>query len=234
MTASAILSNPDYLAISYGGYRSTSRDIQPSIVQIKNDMKILAAMNVKILRTYNMQLPMATNVVKAIDELKREQPGFEMYVMLGAWIDCKNAWTAIEPDHNIESENNAAEIDRAVQLAQQYPDIIKIIAVGNEAMVKWATSYYVQPAVILKWVSHLQNLKKKGELSKDLWITSSDNFASWGGGGEDVYHTAELNQLIKAVDISRCILTLCMILIITQYFGGGTLRKKVHFLRNKK
>ncbi len=199
MTASAILSNPDYLAISYGGYRSTSRDIQPSIVQIKNDMKILAAMNVKILRTYNMQLPMAKNVVKAIDELKREQPGFEMYVMLGAWIDCKNAWTAIEPDHNIESENNAAEIDRAVQLAQQYPDIIKIIAVGNEAMVKWATSYYVQPAVILKWVSHLQNLKKKGELSKDLWITSSDNFASWGGG-EDVYHTAELNQLIKAVD----------------------------------
>lgn len=199
MTASAILSNPDYLAISYGGYRSTSRDIQPSIIQIKNDMKILAAMNVKILRTYNMQLPMATNVVKAIDELKREQPGFEMYVMLGAWIDCKNAWTDKEPDHNIESENNAAEIHRAVQLAQQYPDIIKIIAVGNEAMVKWATSYYVQPAVILKWVNHLQSLKDKGKLPKDLWITSSDNFASWGGG-EDVYHTQELNQLIKAVD----------------------------------
>jgi exo-beta-1,3-glucanase (GH17 family) len=199
MTASAILSNPEYLAISYGGYRDTTRNVQPTIPQIKDDMKILAAMGVKILRTYNMQLPMATNVVKAIDELKKEQPGFEMYVMLGAWIDCKNAWTGMEPNHDIESELNAAEIDRAVALTRQYPDIIKIIAVGNEAMVKWATSYYVQPGVILKWVNHLQSLKKEGVLPEDLWITSSDNFASWGGG-EGIYHTDELNELINAVD----------------------------------
>lgn len=199
MTASAILSNPDYLAISYGGYRGTTRDEQPTIPQLKEDMRILAAMGVKILRTYNMQLPHATNVVKAIAQLKKEQPGFEMYVMLGAWIDCKNAWTGMEPDHHVESEQNAAEVDRAATLAAQYPDIIKVLAVGNEAMVKWATSYYVQPGVILKWVSHLQDLKKKGDLPSDLWITSSDNFASWGGGDQE-YHTADLNALIKAVD----------------------------------
>ncbi|PRP65780.1 glycosyl hydrolase family 17 protein [Nonlabens agnitus] len=199
MTASDILSNPEYLAISYGGYRDTTRTIQPTIPQLKDDLKILSAMGVRILRTYNMQLPHATNVVKAIAQLKQEQPGFEMYVMLGAWIDCKNAWTDKAPDHNVESELNAAEIDRAVALAKEYPEIIKIIAVGNEAMVKWATSYYVQPAVILKWVNHLQNLKAKGELPKDLWITSSDNFASWGGG-EDLYHVPELEELIKAVD----------------------------------
>jgi exo-beta-1,3-glucanase (GH17 family) len=76
---------------------------------------------------------------------------------------------------------------------------VKIIAVGNEAMVKWAASYYVQPEVILKWVNHLQGLKKKGDLPADIWITSSDNFASWGGG-EEQYHTKELNELIKAVD----------------------------------
>ncbi len=63
-----------------------------------------------------------------------------------------------------------------------------MIAVGNEAMVKWATAYYVQPSVILKWVNHLQDLKKKGELPKDLWITSSDNFASWGGGRQRISH----------------------------------------------
>ena len=102
-------------------------------------------------------------------------------------------------DHNIESENNAAEIDCAVSLAQEYPEIVKVIAVGNEAMVKWATTYYVQPAVILKWVTHLQSLKKSGDLSKDLWITSSDNFASWGGG-DSQYHVEDLTKLIKAVD----------------------------------
>lgn len=199
LTAKEILSNPDYLAISYGGYREKTRDIQPTIAQLKEDLKIMDALGFKILRTYNVRLSHAKNVLKAIKELKAENPDFEMYVMLGAWIDCKNAWTDLPINHNEESPENENEIKRAVKLANQYPDIVKIIAVGNEAMVKWAASYYVQPDVILKWVNHLQKLKQKGKLDKDLWITSSDNFASWGGG-EQQYHTPELNKLIKAVD----------------------------------
>ncbi|MCU0447220.1 MAG: glycosyl hydrolase family 17 [Microscillaceae bacterium] len=198
-TAEQILGNPDYLAISYGGYRTQSRRVQPTVAQLKEDMKILAAMGVKIIRTYNVHLPEANNILKAIEELNKEISNFEMYVMLGAWIDCKNAWTGFEPNHNEESERNPTEIEHAVELAKKYPEIIKIIAVGNEAMVKWATAYYVQPWIILKWVNHLQLLKKKGELPKDLWITSSDNFASWGGGSNE-YHVADLNELIKAVD----------------------------------
>ncbi len=197
--ATTILGNPDYLAISYGGYRQNSRDIQPTIEDVKADMKILAAMNVKILRTYNTQLKQASTILAAIQQLKEEDPNFEMYVMLGAWIDCKDARTA-NPDHKAENEaDNAAEIKRAVDMASRYPDIVKIIAVGNEAMVRWAASYFVQPWVILKWVNHLQALKKSGELPKDLLITSSDNFASWGGGGEE-YHGEELEKLIRAVD----------------------------------
>ncbi|WP_299766381.1 glycosyl hydrolase family 17 protein [uncultured Dokdonia sp.] len=199
VTAKDILGNPDYVAISYGGYRMTSRDSQPTIPQLKEDLKLLHAMDIKILRTYNVQLAQAPNILKAIKELKEEDVNFEMYVMLGAWIDCLNAWTDQEPNHDIESPDNAAEIDRAVALAQQYPGIVKVIAVGNEAMVKWATSYYVQPDVILKWVQHLQALKNKGTLSKDLWITSSDNFASWGGG-ENQYHVKALEELMAAVD----------------------------------
>lgn len=199
VTAKDILGNPDYLAISYGGYREKSRDVQPTVAQLKEDMKLLGAMGIKVLRTYNVQLQQAPNLMKAITELKKEDPKFEMYVMLGAWIDCKNAWTDQAPDHNIESEQNAGEIDRAVALAKQYPDIVKIIAVGNEAMVKWAESYYVQPEVILKWVNHLQNLKKEGQLPKSLWITSSDDFSSWGGGAPEL-QVPELAELVKAVD----------------------------------
>ncbi|WP_297765636.1 glycosyl hydrolase family 17 protein [uncultured Muriicola sp.] len=201
VTAKDILGNPDYLAISYGAYREKTRDltVQPTLSEIKEDMLILSAMGIRVLRTYNVHLPQAFNILVAIRELKEEDPDFEMYVMLGAWIDCKNAWTEEEPDHNIESAQNEAEIARAASLANQYPDIVKIIAVGNEAMVKWATSYFVQPSVILKWVNHLQELKNAGKLSKDLWITSSDDFASWGGG-EESYHTEDLEKLIKAVD----------------------------------
>jgi len=199
ITAADILGNPEYLAISYGGYRHKTRDVQPTIEELKEDMKILSAMGIKILRTYNVQLQQAPNLLKAIRELKKEDSSFEMYVMLGAWIDCQNAWTDMAPNHEVESENNKAEIERAVVLANKYPDIIKVIAVGNEAMVRWATSYYVQPDVILKWVNYLQELKKIGGIPKALWITSSDDFSSWGGGDAS-YHTKDLEKLIKAVD----------------------------------
>lgn len=199
LNAEDILGNPEYLAISYGGYRNTTRDSQPSIQELKEDMKILSAMGVKILRTYNVQLQQAPNILKAIKELKQEDASFEMYVMLGAWIDCENAWTGKTPNHDKESEANAAEIERAVALTKAYPEIVKVLAVGNEAMVKWAASYYVQPEVILKWVTYLQEKKAAGELPEKLWVTSSDDYASWGGG-DSLYHTKELEKLYHAVD----------------------------------
>ncbi|MGV1011617.1 MAG: glycosyl hydrolase family 17 protein [Flavobacterium sp.] len=199
LSAKDILGNPNYLAICYGGYRTNTREVQPTIVQLKEDLRILSALNIKLIRTYNVHFEEAAILLKAIQELKTEDVNFEMYVMLGAWIDCKNAWTDKTPDHNAESERNAKEIETAVALVNQYPEIVKIVAVGNEAMVKWAENYYVQPGVILKWVNHLQDLKKKNKLSKDLWITSSDDFASWGGGDKS-YQTKDLEDLIKAVD----------------------------------
>jgi hypothetical protein len=50
-----ILGNPKYLAIT-GGFRQTSRDIEPTIVELKEDMRILSAMGIKIIRTYNVHL----------------------------------------------------------------------------------------------------------------------------------------------------------------------------------
>ncbi|MEO1436477.1 MAG: glycosyl hydrolase family 17 protein [Bacteroidota bacterium] len=199
MTAKELLGNPGYKAISYGGYRQKSRDAQPTIEQLKEDMKLLDAMGIHLLRTYNVHLAQAANLLEAIRQLNAEVPNFEMYVMLGAWIDCKYAWTDHHPDHYQESARNAIEIARAAELARDYPDVVKILAVGNEAMVRWATAYFVQPSVILKWVTHLQDMKANGKLPADLWITSSDDFASWGGG-DPSYHREDLASLIHAVD----------------------------------
>jgi len=198
--AEDILGRQEYQAISFGGYREETREQVPSVEDLKEDMRILSAMGVKIIRTYNtQQFDQAANLLKAIRSLKSEDPDFEMYVMLGAWIDCDGAW-GDEPDHHSESvENNTAEINAAVEMANTYPDIVKIIAVGNEAMVHWAGSYFVYPETILKWVIHLQELKKSGKLPEKLWVTSSDNFASWGGEDKS-YHTEALTELINAVD----------------------------------
>ena len=211
-SAADILGNADYPAVSYGGYREKTRDIAPTKAQLAEDMKILSAMGIKVLRTYNTsQFPQARLLLEVISELKQADPSFEMYVMLGAWIEAHNSWNGGYwseeekamiggTDHSRGDEvKNGMEIDTAVALAKQYPDIVKVIAVGNEAMVQWAVNYFVYPKTILKWVNHLQELKAKGELPAGIWITSSDNYESWGGGAT-LYHTDDLVALINAVD----------------------------------
>ena len=78
MTAKEILGNPDYLAISYGGYRANSRAIQPTIPELKEDMKILHAMGVKFVRTYNVHFAQTSNLLEAIHQLKKEEDNFKM------------------------------------------------------------------------------------------------------------------------------------------------------------
>ena len=198
-SAKEFIGNPDYPAISYGGYREKSREQQPTINEIKEDLLIMHAQGFRVFRTYDLHHPFAENTLKAIREIKQADSGFEMYVMLGAWIQCKDAFTE-NPIHEEEDfEGNKFEITEAVRLAQEYPDIVKIIAVGNEAMVHWAWSYHVPPKFVLKWVKYLQELKANGDLNDDLWVTSSDNFASWGGGSDD-YHNDDLDELIRSVD----------------------------------
>ena len=213
-TPAEIFGNPDYRAISYGGYRGKNREDGPTVEQIADDIRILNAMGIKLLRTYNTsQFPQAERLLEAIRREKTVDPSFEMYVMLGAWIEAKNSWTeavwdaendawveGTGPDHTEgNQENNSREIETAVSLANQYPDIVKAIAVGNEAMVQWAVTYFVYPKTILKWVNYLQAAKASGELTANVWVTSSDNYESWGGGNS-VYHTEDLAKLFAVVD----------------------------------
>jgi len=211
---SEIFGNPTYRAISFGGYRGLTREEGPNVEQLIDDVKILDAMGVKLLRTYNTsQFPQVARLLEAIQTVKQADPDFEMYVMLGAWIESKNAWTeavwdaannawveGTGPDHSEGNvANNTQEIETAIRLANAYPNIVKAIAVGNEAMVQWATNYFVYPKTILKWVKYLQEAKASGTLTANVWITSSDNYESWGGGNT-IYHTPELTELMQAVD----------------------------------
>lgn len=197
-SAEEILGNPDYPAMCFGGFRELTRDSIPSVADLKEDIKILSAMGVKVLRTYNTTGDdQVVNLLRAIREQRMSDPSFEMYVMLGAWIACD-----VVDDQPVHAQGNLklnkSEIDRAIDLTNEYPEIVKVIAVGNESMVHWQ-GYHVAPNVVLRWVNLLQELKHEGKLPKDLWITSSDNFASWGGG-DPVYHKPNLERLIKAVD----------------------------------
>ena len=87
-----IFGNPYYQAISYGGYRWSTREDVPAVEQLVDVVKILAAMDINLLRTYNTpQFPQAKRLLQVVREVKSDDPSFKMYVMLGAWIESKNA-----------------------------------------------------------------------------------------------------------------------------------------------
>ena len=159
-------------------------------------------MGIKLLRTYDTQLYQhAPRVLEAIHELKQSDPDFEMYVMLGAWIQCKGAYTD-KVDHSQEDyATNKAEMDKAIELAAKYPEIVKIIAVGNEAMVHWQ-AHWVPSEIILKWVRYAKDAKNNPvngyKLPQNLLLTSSDNFATWGA--QEEYRSDTLLQLIQEID----------------------------------
>lgn len=200
ITAAEILGNKEFQTICFGGFREETREICPTVQELKEDMKIISAMGIKVIRTYSTQLyPHAERTLKAISELKKEDSSFEMYAMLGAWIQCEGGFTETRDHEKGDTKLNEAEIKRAIELANEYPDIVKILAVGNEAMVHWAETYYVAPKIILQYIQQLQDLKKQGGLDSNLWITSSDNFASWGGESAD-YHNKDLKSIYEAVD----------------------------------
>ena len=82
-----IFGNPDYRAISFGGYRGLTRDDGPTVEQLIDDVKILGAMDIKLLRSYNTsQFPQAERLLQAIREVKSDDPSFEMFVMLGSGL----------------------------------------------------------------------------------------------------------------------------------------------------
>ena len=195
-----LLGNESFRAIAYSGHRKTTRSVEntPNLEETKEDLKILSAMGIRLLRTYNThQFPHAERILQAIRELRNADPEFEMYVMLGAWIQCRNAYTDAV-DHTAEdAEWNRKEIQAAIRLTGEYPDIVKIIAVGNEAMVTWQ-AHYVPASTILKWVRVLQEARMGGRIPQKTLITTSDNWAALGG--EESYRNDDLAGLLRQID----------------------------------
>ena len=195
-----LLGNNAYSAMCYSGDRTVARALEssPSVADIKEDLRILAALGVKLIRTYNTaEFPQSGRILQAIRELQQADPDFEMYVMLGAWINCKGAFTPAVDHTQEDADWNQAEIDRAIELAHAYPDIAKIIAVGNEAMVHWQ-AHFVQPSVILRWVNYLRRARADGRLPAETLITTSDNWAALGGAAE--YRNDDLIELLRRID----------------------------------
>lgn len=144
-------------AYSYSGYRtdqSPNNQTYPSVEEIAEDLVLLDKANIHFLRLYDTSTH-ARRTLQAISE-----SGKNFKVQLGVWISGSDAETGTA---------NWLQIDGAVELAQQYPDIIASISVGNECMVDWNNWADAPPEDIKQYIQYLRTHVTVPITTDDNW-----------------------------------------------------------------
>ena len=172
-------------AICYSGYREGQQPggVYPSYEEVKQDLLLLQG-KWKYLRLYDAG-PHAETILEVITKEK-----LDFKVMLGAYITAELnnfgcPWGGVYRKDELAANRkaNAEEIEKTIQLANAYKDIVFSISAGNEATVDW-TDHFVPEAKVIEYVRRL----KEGT---GLPITFCENYVPW--------HT-KLQRLAEEVD----------------------------------
>jgi exo-beta-1,3-glucanase (GH17 family) len=174
----SIIKNPPLAfapAICYSGYRegqNPQEGIYPSYQQVKQDLLILQG-QWRYLRLYDCG-PHAQIV---LDVISAEQLDFK--IMLGADLGAELTnhhcpWGAKFSDEelNVNIEANVVQINKLIDYANQYPDIITAVSIGNEASVDW-TDHLVS-------VERLVSFAKQVKARVKQPVTFCENYLPWG------------------------------------------------------
>jgi len=175
-------------AICYSGYRegqSPGDNVFPSREQVLEDLQILS-LNWKYLRMYDCS-PHAQMVLEVI---RAEDLDFRL--MLGANLRAEESnpncpWGAHFDDELLVSNRlaNNAEISHMIELANEYPDEVFAVSIGNEASVEW-TDHLVP-------VERLVAFAKQIKAGIRQPVTFCENYVPWTGKLEPL--VAELDFL---------------------------------------
>jgi exo-beta-1,3-glucanase (GH17 family) len=174
-------------AICYSGFRdgqSPDAGVFPSEAEIAGDLNILQG-EWDALRLYACDTH-TERVLAVIAEM-----GLPFKVMLGAYITAEVSnpncpWGGEYPAGELRENKrkNQLEIERAIVLANQYPEIVDVVSAGNEATVDW-TDHLVSPEAVTEYVAYLQqNIKQP--------VTFCENYVPWLG---------KLDALAEQVDL---------------------------------
>ena len=170
-------------AICYSGFRSGQHPdrgngaINPSDDEILEDLQLLVRHDFHLIRLYDAQVNSAA-VLRLIETHK-----LDLTVLLGAWLDAEVSnpgcpWQKEPYSDEVLQANklkNAKEIGRAVELTNQYPDIIVAVAVGNEALVSW-NDHMVPVESVIRYVRQVKQ-------AVTVPVTVADNYDWWAKHG---------------------------------------------------
>jgi len=171
-------------AVCYSGFRAGQHPdrgdgaVNPSDAEILEDLQILIKTGeFKLIRLYDSQTN-SEAVLRLIGQ--HELP---LKVLLGAWLDAEVSNTNCPwqrepyPEAKLAEgkKKNLAEVGRAIRLANQYPNTVIAVAVGNEALVDW-NDHMVPEDAIIKYVRQVKAAIKQP-------VTVADNYDWWAKHG---------------------------------------------------
>ena len=161
-------------AICYSGYRAGQNprtNHYPSHAEVEEDLLILDK-HWDYLRIYDASRH-AEIVLEVI-----ERRGLDFKVMLGLDFaaevsnpECPWGGEFDEATLVANRRSNDEQVDRAIELANRFSDIVFSVAVGNEAAVSW-TDHLVS---VERLIEHTRKIK--GAVTQP--VTSCDNFVPW-------------------------------------------------------
>jgi exo-beta-1,3-glucanase (GH17 family) len=174
----------EVMAVAYSGFREGQHPdrgdgaVNPSAEEILEDLEILVAHGFHLIRMYDS----GENTRDTLDVIRRH--GLPIKVVLGIWLDAEFSnhegcpWLNEPiPDEKLAANTlkNAQEVERGIELAKQFEDIVVAVNVGNEALVDW-NDHMVPLEKVISYVRQV-----KGAI--DQPVTVADNYVWWTQDG---------------------------------------------------
>ncbi|MCM2678373.1 glycosyl hydrolase [Echinimonas agarilytica] len=168
------------MAVAYSGFREGqhpdrgSGAVNPSDTEILEDLQILQRHGFELIRLYDS----GDNSAATLRIIQQHQ--IPIKVLLGIWLDAEVsnhegcAWLdAPIPEGELQHNmlKNKAEIQRSISLANEFPDIVIAVNVGNEALVSW-NDHMVPVASVVQYVRQVKAATTQP-------ITVADNYEWW-------------------------------------------------------
>lgn len=182
-----------HAAVCYSGFRSGQHPDRgdggknPNNEEILEDLEIISGeMQFKLIRLYD-----SGENSQAVLRLIKEH-NLDIKVMLGIWLNaelsahetCEWLTEPIPQEELVENKKiNQKEIQRGIDLANQYPEIVVAVNVGNESLVEW-NDHKVDVDTIISYTKKVQQAIKQP-------VTVADNYVWWARKGK---------KLAKVVD----------------------------------
>ena len=168
------------MAMAYSGFREGQHPDRgrgannPSREEILEDLQILADHDFHLIRMYDSK----ENTVTTLELIREHE--LPIKVLLGIWLDAEFSnhegcpWLDEPiPDEKLAANTiaNGVEIARAIELANDYEDIVVAINVGNEALVEW-NDHMVPLEKVIAYVEQVKAATTQP-------VTVADNYEWW-------------------------------------------------------